>query len=51
MRTHDLRPATVAAALRIRFGGGLTRGQWADYIPDIPYREGSRQGAADLQLG
>ncbi|MFG2291977.1 H-X9-DG-CTERM domain-containing protein [Streptomyces sp. NPDC048603] len=44
VRAYDLRPESIVAALCARAGGPLSRDQWKDRIPDVPYR--STCGAA-----
>lgn len=31
-------PASVAAAVCARAGGGLSRAAWADFLAEVPYR-------------
>lgn len=42
VRTHTVDPTDIAAALCTRFGGQLTRTQWRDHIPDVPFRSTCR---------
>ncbi|MCX5409809.1 hypothetical protein OHA37_38925 [Streptomyces sp. NBC_00335] len=38
VRTHALDPAALVASLCTSLGGGPTRTEWEDHIPDVPYR-------------
>ncbi|MEV6808501.1 hypothetical protein [Streptomyces sp. NPDC051129] len=37
-RAYPVAPASVAAAVCARAGGGLSRAAWADFLAEVPYR-------------
>ncbi|MEU8824845.1 DNA-binding protein [Streptomyces sp. NPDC048636] len=39
LRTYPVDPVRVTAAVCERAGGGLSRADWATYIPEVPYRD------------